>query len=245
MNKLNVVFPMGSSQVITSSSSNYPLPLHEIDGKTLIERVIDNFDELGSEITYHFVINQDLVDKFKIDKTLNLLTESSHIYVLSSPTKGALCSSLMAIDNINYDDQLIIANHDQLFKNHELKKIYEIFLNSNATAGCPILSSVHPRWSYVKRKNNQIIETSEKNPISKNAIGGLYFFRNTEIFVNSAFETLIKSDTHDNSYYLSSVLNQVILKRKKVLSIDMDDSNYYSFFTKERIHNFNAKNFYN
>lgn len=243
MAKLNIVFPMGSARVISSSSINYPLPIHEISGKTLIEIVLDNFNEIDEDSTYHFILNQDTVDDYKLDKTLNLLSKNSYFKVLSHPTKGALCSVLMAIDDIDENEPLIIANHDQIFKNGEVKKIFEIFMKSDADAACPIFSSVHPRWSFVKTDKEYILEASEKNPISKNAIAGIYLFKKADTFFNAAFNTLQKSDTHNNNYFISSVLNQIILENMKVASIQIDENNYYSFFTQERIINFDINDF--
>lgn len=72
-----------------------------------------------------------------------------------------VCSVLMAIDEINLNDSLLIVNMDQIFEYDLNEVISELSLND---AGVLSFESVHPRWAYIKcDENNFVLEAFEKN----------------------------------------------------------------------------------
>jgi ribosomal protein L31 len=103
-------------------------------------------------------------------------------------------------------------------------------------AGVITFKSLHPRWSYVRLDEHQrVVETSEKRPISRNAIACIYYFKIGRDFVESAM-SIVQKDSHVNGiFYISSTLNEMILKEKSVTSIEVETSKYHTFYTPQKI----------
>ena len=173
---INVLFPLaGKSNFFPENKYPFPKPLIEINDKMMIEIVIENYKNIN-EVNFIFVISENDCKKFHLDNTLNLLTDGNcQIVKLQNETKGAACSALMAIEYIDNDIPLIIANADQVFE-EDLEKVIRSF--EEYDGGVITFESAHPRWSYVKvDRNSFVVEASEKKPISKKAVAGFYYFR--------------------------------------------------------------------
>ena len=89
------------------------------------------------------------VRTFSLNSTLRLITDGKCTIVeRDGVTSGALCSCLLAIDDLDLENELIIANSDQVI-DYDISKCVSHFREQNADAGVITFNSVHPRWSYV------------------------------------------------------------------------------------------------
>ena len=79
------------------------------------------------------------------------------------------------------------------------------------------------------------MQAEEKNPISRSAIAGFYYFKSFNDFIESAFEAIEIEDYHDNKLYTSALINQMILLNKKVTHKSIDSKNYISFYSPQKI----------
>ena len=232
---INILIPMaGQSQFFPEAEYPYPKPLVEVCGKTIIEHVINNFSDISEEKRFIFIVNSSDCKKYHIDNVLNLLTdEKCEIIKIDGETKGAACSALMAIEYIDNDSKLIIVNSDQVF-DVNTNSLLDGF--KECDAGVLVFDSIHPRWSYVSvGSENNILETSEKRPISNMAIAGFYFFREGSSFVSSV-KSMIRKDAHVNgSYFIAPALNEMILKSKKLLAQRIDNDLYHTFYATNKI----------
>ena len=174
---INILIPLaGRNQFFSESEYPFPKPLIEFNGKTMIEHVINNFSSINKKKQFIFIVNSNDCKKYHLDNVLNILTNHQcKIIKLDNETKGAPCSAMMAVEHIDNDTPLIISNADQLF-NMNLQDAISQFEQNDA--GVITFESVHPRWSYVRlNEKNQVNETAEKRPISKDAIAGFYYFK--------------------------------------------------------------------
>lgn len=233
---LNIVIPLaGRNQFFSEDDYPFPRPLIEFCGKTMIEHVIHNLNQIQCEKNYIFIVHDSDCKKFYLDNVLNLLTEyNCKIVKLRHETKGAACSVMMAVDSVNNDQPLIISNADQLF-NVDLQNIITQF--ESADAGVITFNSIHPRWSYVRADNqsNYVIEASEKRPISTHAIAGFYYFKQGQDFIKSAAQMIKKDVNVDGKYYVAPSLNEMILERKNILMHEIDASQYHTFYSPQKI----------
>ena len=232
---INILIPMAANDdFFHAKEYYYPKPLIELNGKMMIEHVIDNLNSFKFEKQFIFIVNSHDCKKHHLDNILNLLTDSSCKSLrIDNETKGAACSSLMAIEYIDNDNPLIIANADQII-DEGLPEAVSSFENSDA--GAIIFESIHPRWSYVRLdEKHNIMETAEKKPISKNAIAGFYYFKKGYDFCKSAM-TMIKKDASVNgSFYVAPTLNELILSNKVVTAFRIENSNYHTFYSPSKI----------
>ena len=99
---LKIIIPLaGSSELYTNAGFSYPKPLVEIDGKPMIQVVIEQFQSITEPFQAVFILKDEDVRKFHLDNTIRLLAPNSEIVKLKSDTKGALCSILMTIDSLS------------------------------------------------------------------------------------------------------------------------------------------------
>jgi len=232
---INILIPLaGTNQFFSENEYPYPKPLIEINDKTMIEHVISNFDSIKKDKQFIFIVNNEDCKKYHLDNVLNLLTYNTcKIIKINKETKGAVCSAMMAIEYINNDTPLIIANADQLF-NDNLEDLISDFYDYDG--GVISFDSIHPRWSYARLdEGNYIVETAEKRPLSKHAIAGLFYFKEGKDFISSAMN-MIKKDVNINGlYYISPTLNEMVLQNKKLIIKKIDNDKYHTFYTPQKI----------
>lgn len=238
---LNILIPLAGNNIFEHDSEYlYPKPLIEVHGKTILEHVIDNFNQIERKKQYIFILNNEDCKKYNLDDTIKLLVENVKIIKLTNTTKGTLCTALMAIEEINNDIPLIISNVDQIFQKSMCELIVQF---EKFDAGVPIFESIHPRWSYARINNeNEVVQTAEKKPLSKNAIAGLFYYKYGKDFIESAMNVIRKDASLNDKFYISSTLNEMVLKNKKITAIKIDNNQYYSFYTPQKIKDFDRRN---
>ena len=225
---INIIVPLAIKH---KDINTYPIYLNTYNNRMIIEHVINNYKEIDQQNNKMiFIIHKDSCIKFNFDKTLDLIRpKNSKIIVLNNYTQGAPCSVMMAIDEINFDDELLVVNSDQILNIDLSKKIKDI--RENNVDGCSlIVDSAHPRWSYVKiDKNNFIYHAEEKNPISRNAIAGFYYYKRAENFFNNCMEMIENNTRYKNNFYLSHIYNEMILSGLNIYAIKISNKDLLSF----------------
>ena len=85
------------------------------------------------------------------------------------------------------------------------------------------------------------MEAVEKNPISRHAVAGLYYFRSGQQFSDHAMQAILNGRHTDDKYYTSAVLNEYILAGQNVLPVLVNTENYHSLFTAQRVHDYERR----
>lgn len=235
---MQILIPLAAkSTFFNSAEFFFPKPLIEISGKPMIELVILNLKSIPGIKKFIFVVNEDDVKKFSLDKTISHAVGDTAVDVIVSKgeTAGSLCSCLLAIDKIDLDKPLVIANGDQIFDLH-LDDIFCKFKKDDADTGVVIFDSVHPRWSYVGfDENNKPCQFSEKDVISRNAIAGVYYFKSANSFFDAAFDAIRNELTTNDLYYVAPSLNKFILDNKKIITYKINAEKYHSFYSPQKL----------
>ena len=232
---INVLIPMAGPSQEVSQAGGFPPVLMEIEGKPVLQRIIENYDSLSS-VNFHFVVNEKDCTVFHIDRSLLLLTnETATIIKLRSDTRGAACSALMAVEVIDNETPLVIANANQII-DVDYNQVIQGFVEADFDAGVLTFRSVHPKWSYVRLdEQGQIVQAAEKNPISRHAIAGFYYFRHGNFFVEAAKRMIQKDASVNDAFYVAPVLNELILDGKRVGFKEIDVAAYHSLYSEDRI----------
>lgn len=229
---INVLLPaMGKSNFFKESF--FPKPLIEINGKTMLELVVENYSQLELK-NYIFIFSEEECGTFHLDDSAKILTPSSQVIKLRNQTAGALCTCLMAVEYINDDLPLLIANIDQII-NVDYRDVIKHFESNGVDAGVITFPSIHPRWSFARKSGNEIIEVAEKRPLSRDAIAGFYYYKKGSDFVRAAQNAILKQSNLDGKYYISASINELILMGKKVGYYDIDKEQYKSFYSPAKI----------
>lgn len=229
---INVLLPaMGTSSFF--KDSYFPKPMYEIKGKTMLELIVEDYANLEPK-NYIFIFSDEDCLKFHIDSSAKLLSLASQVIRLRNQTAGALCTCLMAVNYVNDDEELIIANSDQIIE-VDYRRVIDYFHGMDADAGVITFPNIHPRWSYARKKNDEVVEVAEKRPLSKDAIAGFYYYKHGKDFVEAAKNAVIKRNNLNGKYYISASINELILMGKKVGYFDIEKKQYRSFYSPAKI----------
>lgn len=225
---MNIVILMaGAGKDFEEQGHSYPKYLLEIHNKPIIQRVVESLKNLGDNIIC--IIRKEDQEKFFLGDMMKILCPQVRVITVENITKGAVCTALFAIEEINNDDELLVINGDQLIKSNLYTAIAD-FRKRNLDGGILTFKSVHPRWSFVALdENGLVIETSEKRPISNNATAGCYYYAHGKDFVNACFNVIEKDESLNGIYYISSTYNEMILEQKKIGIFEIPRKDYISF----------------
>jgi len=211
---MNIIIPM-SGLGSRFSEFNLPKPLIDINGKHMIERVIESLNFDGR---YIFVVQQSHCDLFGLDNILNNVCENCEIVKINYLTDGPACTSLLAKDMINQNDELVIANCDQIMRWDS-----NLFLhNARYFDGCLVTYDTDvPHNSYVKlNSQGQVIEIKEKQVISKISTNGIHYWKKAKYFIDSANLMIYNNDTAPNGeFYVAPTFNYMIQNLQKNVGI--------------------------
>ena len=207
---MKILIPMaGEGSRFAKEGYTFPKPLIDVNGKPMIQRVVENLD-FDSE--YIFLVRREHVEKYEgMLDTLDRITNGrfNHV-VVDALTEGAACTALLARDLIDDDEDLLIANSDQVI-DYEPENFNLIRNTSNFDAVVFTFNAVHPKWSFVKTNSRgYITEVAEKKPISNIATCGIYWYRKGSDFVRYADQMIEKNIRVNNEFYIAPVYNELI-----------------------------------
>ncbi len=231
---LNVLIPMaGLGSRFRDAGYSFPKPLIDIDGKPMIQVVVDN---LNIKANFTYIVQQEHYEKYELQHMLNRITPNCNIVQVNGLTEGAAVTALMAKEFINNDKPLIIANSDQVVDWSSRSFLYEM-ITKNADGGIVTFKSTHPKWSYAKINSvGHVLEVAEKKTISDIATVGIYYWKHGKDFVKYAEQMIAKNIRTNNEFYICPIFNEAIGDNQKVLTHDVErmwgvgtpeDLNYY------------------
>jgi HAD superfamily hydrolase (TIGR01509 family) len=212
--KLNVLIPMaGAGSRFEQAGYTFPKPLIEINGKPMIQVVIEN---LNLDANYIYVVQKSHRKKYNLDTLLNLLTPGCKIVETDGLTEGAACTALLTKEHINNDNPLFFANSDQFVEWDSNEFMYKM-QETDADGGIVTFTATHPKWSFAKVDENGLVtEVAEKNPISDIATVGYYYWKNGSDFVKYAEQMIENNIRVNDEFYVCPVFNQAIMDNKKI-----------------------------
>lgn len=206
----------GEGSRFAKEGYTFPKPLIDVNGKPMIQRVVENLD---FDATYVFLVRKEHLSKYNgLKSTLERITNGKcEIVEVDALTEGAACTALLAKNHINCDEDLLIANSDQIVEySPENFNYMKNFSSVDGIVFC--FNAVHPKWSFVKTNSRGVVtEVAEKNPISDIATCGIYWYRRGSDFVKCAEEMIQKNIRVNNEFYIAPVYNELIGEGKVLL----------------------------
>ena len=215
----------------------YPLMLEELDGVPLIEHVINSCRTIeNSEIIV--TLREDDSRRYSLGRILQILDPAIHVLEIDNQTAGAACTALLAVDEINTDDELLILSVNELL-DVDFGSVIQEFSSKGFSAGTITFPSVHPRYSYVKLdENGFVVQAEEKQTISHNATAGFYWFKSGKIFVDAVKKMILKGASVEGNYYICPSLNEVILGGGLVGSFPIEIEKYHPLKNDRQVDRF-------
>jgi len=222
MKKLNITIPMsGAGKRFQEAGFSYPKPLIDVNGKTMITRVIENLTPKNIEdYRFIFIVQEEHYNKFDLENVLKRAVGDKEVIIVKTKgmTAGAACTVLLASDYIDNDESLLIANSDQLIEEEGIEKWFSDIKNTKSDGLIQVfLSGGHPKWSYVRLDSfNNVLEVAEKRVISEWATTGLYYFSKGFDFVSGVKAMIEKDIRTNNEFYIAPVYNELVLRKKNI-----------------------------
>jgi len=212
--KMNVLIPMaGAGSRFQQAGYTFPKPLIEVDGKSMIQVVVEN---INIDAKHIFVVQKSHYDKYNLNNVLNNISPGCEIVQVDGVTEGAACTTLLAKEFINNDQPLLMANSDQFVEWDSNEFMYSM-VGDNIDGGMLTFKSNHPKWSYAKLDDNGFVtEVQEKNPISDIATVGIYYWTKGSDYVKYAEQMIEKDVRVNNEFYVCPVFNEAIADDKKL-----------------------------
>jgi NDP-sugar pyrophosphorylase family protein len=182
-----------------------PKPLIKINGSTMIEQCIDS---LGLDGNYIFVLRLD-ENSEQIKSYISSKLKNATIVEIMYLTDGPACTALLCKEMIDNDEELVIANCDQIMEWDP-----KLFLhNARLYDGCVVTYHTDTiKNSYAKiNKQGLVTEVKEKVVISNLGLNGIHYWKKGSYFVNSA-EAMIDANERagNNEFYVAPTYNYMI-----------------------------------
>lgn len=219
--RLKVLIPMaGNGSRFEKAGYSFPKPFIDVKGEPMIVNVIKNLD---LDAHYIFIAKREHVEKYMLEDILKIHLGDNFtiIKVSGGTTEGAACTALLAEKIINDECPLIIANSDQIleWKQDNLTRLIHI---EDPDGIILTFESTHPKWSYAKVENNEVVEVAEKKPISNHATCGIYYWKRGSDFVKYAKSMIEKNIRTNGEFYICPVYNQAIKDKKIIKILDIE-----------------------
>lgn len=215
---MNFVIPMaGRGSRFTDAGYKLPKMLIETHGKTLLEWSVDSLPlELCTNLIFIGLNEHNL--EYSLEKRIRdiygALGFSLSFLWLDGVTRGQAETVMLAHELVNYDTDLLIFNIDTYFSSPTLK---DKLLQSNIDGVIGAFISVEDRFSYASVNDDTgfVMDTVEKQVISQYALTGLYHFKRTIDFFNTAKFYIQNNITSKGEFYIAPMYAELIKQQKK------------------------------
>ena len=235
---LNIIIPMaGRGSRFVEKGFTFPKPLIEINGKPMIQAVVDNVRPKIPHV-FTFICRKDHHDKYSLYDLLNLIAPRCNIITVNAVTEGAACTVLLASEYFHSEDYMMIANSDQ-YLDFDMSEFINDSIERKLDGNIICFPGSHPKWSYVKLDENKfVVEVAEKRTISNLATAGVYFYRSGKVFFEAATSMIEKDVRVDNEFYVCPAYNEMILQGLKIGIFEIKTGQMYGLGTPEDLDRF-------
>ena len=215
MGKVNILLPIaGNGKRFSDVGYALPKPLIfiEEERKTILQKSMESVNIEDANLI--FIVRQEHINEFALDEFLkDKFGQEVNIIPVDYETEGAVCSCLLAEKYINNDDPLVIFTPDCYFE----PRFDANIVDSVYDGVVAVFSSNSNAHSYViLNEEGFVTNAAEKEVISNNAVGGLYFYKRGNDFVKYANQMIEENRKVKGEYYICPVYNFFIKDGKKI-----------------------------
>ena len=209
---MNILIPMaGLGSRFPSHTYPMPKPLIEVNGEPMISKAIKS---LNLEGNYFFVVAKNQFTSL-VEETITAIKPGSKFIEIDYITEGPANSSLLFRDQINTNEELVIANCDQIMEWNSENFLHNVRLYDGAVV---TYHTNTDKNSYARLdKNGLVVEIREKEVISNVSLNGIHYWKKGTHFVNSADKMIELQDRAPNGeFYIGPTYNHMIRQGLKV-----------------------------
>lgn len=231
MEKIHLIMPMGGGGTrFGNKGFNLPKPLIELQGKPFFYWATQSICKFVDIKDLTFVVLQEHIDKFEINKKIKEFYPDANIQVISHVLNGAVLTCCEGVKAINDDLPILFNDCDHAFICRDFYEYCEAGKFDEIDGALLTFESNSPNFSYVRfDSNGTVIGTIEKEVVSNEAICGAYYFKNKDIFNNAVKAYLDKCSYKE--FFVSGVYNELAAQNGNIKTFKI--SEHISFGTPE------------
>jgi NDP-sugar pyrophosphorylase family protein len=213
----------GVGQRFIDAGFNDPKPLIEIDGKTIIQHVVELFP---GESKFTFICNKTHLNSTHMRNVLEKIAPQANIVGIENHKKGPVFAVNKVFDLIG-DDEEVIVNYCDFGTYWDYQDFLLHTRQRQADGAIPAYKSFHPHmlgstnYAFMRDDKQWMLEIKEKEPFTSNrmeeyASNGTYYFKKGS-YVKKYFSLLMERDIDLNGeFYVSLIYNLLIEDELKV-----------------------------
>lgn len=204
---MNILIPMAGRGIrFKDQGYPFPKPLIDILGKPMVVRAVESLEI--PDARYLFVISKNEYSD-QVKTTIRQSIENCEFIEIDYVTDGPACSALLYKEYINDDQELIIANCDQIMEWNS----NSFLLNVRQYDGAVVTYHCDTDKNSYARINKQgfVTEIREKEVISNVSLNGIHYWNMGKHFVTSA-EAMIAADDRapNGEFYVGPTYNYML-----------------------------------
>ena len=236
---INIVIPMaGQGSRFAKAGYEKPKPFIDVDGKPIIVRVLENL--AYPDARYILIARREHIEK-EAELVAQIEKEFNAIFIpIDKLTEGTACTVLYARKYINNDEQLLIANSDQIV-DMNIADFIDDCKDRNLDGSILTFIDYYkdPKWSFAKLDENDLVtEVKEKVVISEFATVGIYLYSKGKDFVDASVDMIIENDRVNNEFYTCPAYNYAIKDGSKIGIYNIEFEQMHGIGTPEDLNNF-------
>lgn len=228
---MNILIPAaGKGSRFVGSKYTLPKPQIIVDGEPM---VITAAKKLGFKGRFIFIL-QEHEDRDNTAAALYANFPLCSIAIIDFHTDGAAETALIAKDLIDSEEELVIANCDQVMDWNYWNSDMALKQLRKYDAGIITVESSDSKHSYARISDNNVYEIQEKMVISDHALTGIHYWKHGSDFVRTATKMLSEnSRSNNNEFYIGPTYNYLINENKKVGAYQIDSKAIHFIGTPE------------
>lgn len=231
MDQIHLIMPMGGGGTrFGNKGFNLPKPLIELQGRPFFFWAVQSVVKYIDVKDIIFVVLQEHIDKFAIDRRIALYYPEAKIQVIPHVLNGAVLTCLEGIKAVDDNSAILFNDCDHAFISQSFYEYCEKGEFEEIDGALLTFRSDSPAYSYVKfDASGSVAGTVEKEVVSDEAICGAYYFRNKDVFDGAVLNYLRRCIYSE--YFMSGVYNEMIEGKQKIVTFSIDE--HISFGTPE------------
>jgi NDP-sugar pyrophosphorylase family protein len=203
---MNIIIPMaGRGSRFTEKRILIPKPLIDIHGRPMIQRAVESLDLDGQ---WKFIIRMD-EHLDRVSDMIRTIKPGADIINIDYVTEGPASTALLFKDDINNDEELIIANCDQIMEWTSNRFLDYVRYYDGAVV---TYHADTDKNSYARvNKEGLVQEIREKQVISNISLNGIHYWKKGRYFVEAAEAMIAANDRAPNGeFYIGPSYNHMI-----------------------------------
>jgi capsule biosynthesis phosphatase len=216
------------------NSYSLPKPLNYVNGKYMIEHIIENIPSDEIYIIYNIYLKEFNFEEIVV----NLFkTKKFFFSIVDYVTRGAVETSFIGVNNFDIDcnESIVFLDNDNIYNFTN----FPISLNENFIS-YSITDDNKKNYSFIVIKNDKIVNIAEKVKISDNFCCGMYGFKNIETFNSYAKKILFENLKTKDEFYFSKLYELMIQNAETIIPIHIEKTQHLGSYNE--INNLNFTN---